>query len=441
MKTFTLKAAALLLATSIVNISALAQQPRTPRPGPQQATVAQLPQGLTEAKVKAHVIAPAHTKNIRIEEVNPDREVRYKIQPLNRKFNTTPKLDLGAFGLAVHNVLKDSVTGYILQVRQNGNLVHNGIWNWAQTPADQNKGWNEDTRMHVASVSKFLTAVGLVKALDSKGIPYDAKIINYLPSYWSKGNNIDKITFRNLLTHTSGFSTGSSASDYGFMKSKVAAGVSSVGSYDYENMNFGLARILIPIINGNISKGAMYPVPLLNDAYWDAVTLSYYKNYMQAKVFTPAGVNNAGFEPIPGGKNALAYKFPYGNTGGWNSGDLATVAGGAGWRLSTRELLNVMNYVRRKNTIIPAQKAQYMLDNYFGIDQAIDTPAGKIYNKNGAWGSYCDANNKNCKTEQSVVYFLPNGMELVVFVNSPIGSDGFSLRGIVKDAFINSLSN
>ena len=100
-----------------------------------------------------------------------------------------------------------------------------------------------------------------------------------------------------------------------------------------------------------------------------------------------------------------------------------------------------MDHVRRKNTIIPAQKAQYMLDNNFGIDQIIDTPAGKIYNKNGAWGSYCDANNKNCKTEQSVIYFLPNGMELVVFVNSPIGSEGFSLRGIVKDAFVNSLSN
>jgi len=32
--------------------------------------------------------------------------------------------------------------------------------------------------MHLASVSKYLTAVGLVKALDAKGISYDAKIID-----------------------------------------------------------------------------------------------------------------------------------------------------------------------------------------------------------------------------------------------------------------------
>jgi len=286
----------------------------------------------------------------------------------------------------------------------------------------------------VASVSKFLTAVGLVKVLDSKNISYDTAIIDYLPTYWSKGNNINKITFRQLLTHTSGFSTGSYASDYAFMKSKVAAGVTNVGSYDYENMNFGLCRILIPIINGNVSKGTeFFPTPAVNDQVWDAVTLYHYRNYMQANVFTPAGVNNVGFEPIPSGKNALAYKFPHNNEKGWNSGNLASVAGGAGWRLSTKELLNVMNHVRRKNTIIDDKKAQYMLDNYFGIDEAINTPAGKLYNKNGAWGT------GDGKTEQCVAYFLPDGMELVVFVNSPIGTSNFSLRGIVKDAFINCL--
>lgn len=43
--------------------------------------------------------------------------------------------------------------------------------------------------------------------------------------------------------------------------------------------------------------------------------------------------------------------------------------------------------------------------------------------------------------------FLPNEMELALFVNSLIGSvliageDGYSLRGIVKDTFINCLVN
>jgi CubicO group peptidase (beta-lactamase class C family) len=442
MKTFTLKTVVLLSVTSLIITISISASARAQQPPAGQLKLRNLPQGLPEAKVRAHVIAPPHVKNIQIEEVDPAREVRYKIAPVVKKFKATPKLDLGAFGAAIHAIFKDSVTGYILQIRQNGNLVHVGIWNWAQTPADQNKGWDENTRMHVASVSKFLTAVGLVKVLDSKKISYDAKIIDYLPTYWKKGKNVDKITFRHLLTHTSGFSTDSSASDYAFMKEKVAAGVSKGGSSDYENMNFGLMRILIPIINGDVGKGAEFIKDTnLNDQAWDAATLYHYEKYMQAKVFTPAGVNNADFAPLPGGKSALAYPFPHSNKKGWNSGDLATVAGGAGWRLSAKELLNVMDHVRRRNTIIDAQKAQYMLDNYFGIDQIIDTPAGKIYNKNGRWTAGKCETGKADPTEQSVAYFFPHGMELVVFVNSSIGKDCFSLRGIVKDVFVNSLSD
>lgn len=165
MKNPILKAVAFLLATSLIAIAPRALQVET-----KQRRLRSLPQGLTEAKVRRHVIAPLHVKNIQIEEVDEAREVRFNIPLRSTTFKTTPKPDLGAFGLAIHTVLKDSVTGYMLQVRKNGNLVHVGIWNWAQTPSDQGKGWNEDTRMHVASVSKFLTAVALVKSLDSKGI-------------------------------------------------------------------------------------------------------------------------------------------------------------------------------------------------------------------------------------------------------------------------------
>jgi CubicO group peptidase (beta-lactamase class C family) len=419
-----------------------APPPHEAQPGASQ--IANLPEGMTEAEVRAHVIAPPHVRDVDVEDVDLAREVRYDIGPagttaapnLDISAFGTPTLNLGAFGLKIHKALKDSAAGYMLQVRQNGALVHTGVWNWAQTPTDLGQGWSEATRMHVASVSKFLTAVALVKALDAKGVSYDAKIIGYLPTYWTKGPNIDQITFRHLLTHRSGLSPTSSATDSASMKSKVAAGVSSVGTAAYANMNFGLMRILIPIINGSVSKGTKYSdLSFLNDLTWDAVTIKYYKQYMQDKVFTPAGVVLAGFAPTFYFKNALAYKSAYAlNTEvGWNSGDLATVAGGAGWRLSTKELLSVMNHVRRKNTIISAAKAQYMLDNYFGIDQVISTPAGKIYNKNGGWGKYG-------RKEQCVAYFLPNGMELALFVDSPIGFGDRSLRTLVKDAFVASLT-
>jgi CubicO group peptidase (beta-lactamase class C family) len=386
----------------------------------------------TPAQARAHVFAPAHVRRIQIEEVDPDREVSYRMPPRRRKARRGAGVDLGEMGLKLWTALKDHVVGYILHVRQNGSLVHVGVWNWAQTPSDAAKGWTEDTRMHVASVSKFLTAVGTVRLLDSRNLSYDTKIVNYLPAHWSKGPNVDKITFRHLFTHTSGFVTGGSSTDYATMKSKVAAGVAGVGTYDYENMNFGLCRLLISTLSGAIAKNASYTPSYLNDAFWDLNTINAYRSYMQTKVFAPSGVVNAGFETLVYTPDALAYPFPYGTTNGWNSGDLKTVAGGAGWRLSIKELLDVMNHVRRKGTIVSATRAQYMLDNYFGIDMRTETAAGKLYNKNGSWTN-------NGKTEQCVAFFMPQGMELALFVNSPIGLSKLSLRNLVRDAYLNSL--
>jgi CubicO group peptidase (beta-lactamase class C family) len=437
MRRFTSKALGLVCLLTAAGLAVHAQGGVQVQPGVAQLQLraADLPRGLTPQRVQAHVLEPAHVRGIQMEEVDPSRERLYKVTVLPKVFKTTPQVDLEAFGKAMHAILKDNVTGYILQVRKNGNLNLNLIWNWAQTPADASKGWNEDTRMHVASVSKWLTAVGMVKTLDEAGISYDTKISGYLPSYWSKGAKINQISFRQLLQHRSGFDTDSSSSSYGFMKQKVADGVSNPGSYDYENMNFGLCRILMPIIQGKIKKDAKFIDNAdLNDKAWDAVTLLHYHDYMNDEVFGPAGVNNASFMPLANGKNAYAYKFPAGNDKGWDSGNLQTVAGGAGWRVSTKELLNVMNHVRRKGTVIPASKAQYILDNNFGIDQILDTPAGKMYNKNGGW-------NSSGRKEQCVAYFFPNGMECAVYVNSKIGADDFSLRGLVKDCYVSSLQD
>jgi CubicO group peptidase (beta-lactamase class C family) len=401
-----------------------------------------VPTNISKEEVLRHNISPQHTRNVPMETVDEAREKRFPIEvpawppgPPGPP-GSAPHLDLGAFGLRIYNALKDKVVGYILQIRQHGNLVHVGSWNWAQTPADKNLGWNENTQMHIASVSKFLTAVGMVKCLDDHGKSYkgEDKIVDYLPEYWRPGKNVNLITFRHLLTNRSGFKSvpPSSDSDYTFMKNMVEAGVSSVGSYDYENMNFGLCRILLPVVAGDLNRNVSYgSTPEANDQAWDFLTIYKYVGYMLSKVLSPAGAETANCEPTHIGPYALAYPWPNDGQNGWNSGNLKTMLGGAGWRLTAKQLLGVMDHVRRKNTIIDQSKTEYMLDNYFGIDQIISTPAGKLYNKNGGWGGY--------RKEQCVAYFLPNDMELALFVNSHFGDDSYSIRALVTDAFKASL--
>jgi hypothetical protein len=76
-------------------------------------------------------------------------------------------------------------------------------------------------------------------------------------------------------------------------RAKVARGATvdlGARSYDYENMNFGLCRLLISTISGAVPKNSTYTPSYLNDAFWDLNTINAYRAYMQAKVFTPSGV-------------------------------------------------------------------------------------------------------------------------------------------------------
>lgn len=435
-KTLT-KIFAILAATTLIALPAFTQR------DDRLAGVRKMPKGLTVEKARTHIIAPAHTRGIEAEkdvEAEPSIQLKLKKRPRPSipAGGTPPKLNVTEFANDLNSVLKNSTAGFAMEIRQNGTPIFGLIGGWAQTPNDRSLAWNGNVRMHVASVSKMLTAIGMVKLLDSKGIPLNKEIIGYLPAYWSKGANVNKITFRHLLTHRSGLGVlpavgggNSSASDYAFMKQNIALGVPEPGGEShYQNVNFSLMRVLISVINGDIDVD-YNPSAQTRDIIWDALTIGYYQDYMQDHVFTPAGVANAGFAPLPVPVNsALGYAFPPGS--GWNSGNLETISGGAGWRLSVSEVLNVMNHFRRKGTIMSASRAQDVLDAGLGVDSR-STPAGKMYFKKGAYG------NGSGKHEQCMAYYWPDGMEMVIFVNSRVSPVSFSLHKLVRDIYLNSL--
>lgn len=343
-----------------------------------------------------------------------------------------PTLNVNAFGQDLHNALKASVAGYMMRLRKNGTTIYTLQWNWAQTPADGGFGWNPNRRMHVASVSKLMTGIAMTKLLDSKGISYDAKILGYLPAHWSKDPDASKITFRHLMTHRSGISTGGSEASYAFARQQIANNVNggTVGAAqgDYENVNFSLQRILIGVIGGYIDKSANFGAA--NDALWNAITNIGYIDYMNKNIFGPSGVSGVSLSKPAG--PAFAYTWNGGS--GWNSGNLAGLSGGVGWHMSVDEVLNVMTALRKGKLMAPS-KAQSLLDASFGLDSGaggVNTPAGRLYHKNGRWRS-------GGRTEQCVAFFLPEGMELVVFVNSDVGANDTFLRSLVQQLYVDNI--
>jgi CubicO group peptidase (beta-lactamase class C family) len=288
--------------------------------------------------------------------------------------------------------------------------------------------------MHVASCSKLLTAMAMIRLLGDINMPVDTPIAQFLPRYWAQGPNMNAVTFRHLMTHTSGLGIANkSDSDYAFMRSCVATGSSGLGTYLYQNMNFGLCRILLATINGNIDPGANFFIPFLpnsNDLLWDIVTTQAYAQYMHDHIFGPSGVQEATLDRRD--HHALAYSFPP-QAAGWNSGDLTTMAGGCAWHLSVEDLLKVLGAFRRGRLGVSTAQAEAMLDAGLGIDAAIPTPLGNAYNKGGLWG------NPGGQIEQSLAYVLPQDMELVLFANSPVGSPATSFPDLVMRVYLDNL--
>ena len=146
------------------------------------------------------------------------------------------------------------------------------------------------------------------------------------------------------------------------------------------------------------------------------------------KVFGPSGVSHATLDHPD--NSALAYYFPSADDG-WDSGNLEAVSGGAGWHLSINDLLKVMSTFRRKGTIMKKDKAEKLLDNKFGVSKN-STSAGMLYVKNGLWRKGTEL---AAHVEQCVAYFLPEDMEMAVFVNSYVGLPPKSLEGLVTDIY------
>lgn len=388
---------------------------------------------ISEAALQTHIFRPEHVAEaaVRIElrdAVDGERDPAEDPTPSGLFY----RLNVGKLGRDLHALLSGCLVGYSLQLRRYGRPLLDQQWNWAQTPTDDYVPWASNVKMHVASVSKMITAMALTKLLRSRGISPDAPMAPWLPGYWQRGPGVERISFRQLLTHTSGLvmldEKQPGPSDFQFMKDQIAIG--AVGKSVYRNMNFGLCRILIAAIDGAIpfrlfSSG-------LTDAFWDITTIRAYERYVQQNVFDPVGVTAAFTH---GAQDALAYPFPA-TAAGWNSGDLSTMSGCAAWHLSVDDLLIIMAAFRRRGFIVDPAVAQTMLDQQFGIDVRKDTALGRIYAKGGFW-SFKDGE----FVEQSCVFFLPKGMELVILANSPLCKPDTGFMGQVIGAIEANIEN
>jgi CubicO group peptidase (beta-lactamase class C family) len=344
--------------------------------------------------------------------------------------------------------LDGKVVGYACTV--GGAEVSTFAQGWARTAADSpKKQFLPSTKITVASVAKFVTGVAAMRVLAKNKVGLDTGIGGHLPKDWKLDPNVASITFRQLLSHSSGIKHyGNVSMDYDGLKTFFTQTVDTTKNTKcqgpavvnlanpinpkdmtrcYSNYNFAIFRILLPIIDGFVDDPA-HRAQKLADAYVKIVA---------DNVFAPVGVTGMLAKPPASGPQATGYAFSYqypGTSKGVDWGDDTLIVGAAGWYLAIEDVAEVLNSLNKNDgRILTKAQVQDMETSVMGWDKAKDSAGNRWVEKNGGWG----ANNTTIST--SVVLFGA-GLFGAMFLNSDIsGEPGVGAETVLHDAYIAAL--
>jgi Beta-lactamase/Polyglycine hydrolase-like, structural repeat len=162
----------------------------------------------------------------------------------------------------VRSTLSGIVKGYAFAVAdRNGAIQAKAAGGWAQDPSDGNVRMTTDIATAIGSVTKVMSGAALLHlferhALASTSVDaqLDMKMLSKLPEKWQfqwRGRNLERISYRHLLQHKSGFRDASCDGKALEPLDQLAAGVKieDVGKLRcYNNFNYYLMRYLIASI-------------------------------------------------------------------------------------------------------------------------------------------------------------------------------------------------
>jgi CubicO group peptidase (beta-lactamase class C family) len=314
--------------------------------------------------------------------------------------------------------LRGKDIGYAFTIYEGTELAAqgNGGFQSRKADAEGQKSFTADTKMHIASMTKTLTAMAFLKVAQQKGIFTTGRIAKYLPPAWPRGGGIDQITFGDLLTHRSGIAgLGSNCQNgsfteniYSGLRQLIAKGVTSRGSYCYQNTNFGLFRVLIPSILGYQFTG--------NETTDGAETEKRYLAFLQQEIFEKAGVSNATMT-YPAGNPTYTYNSPLSDSQiGWNPGSFSQTLGGYGMYLTPTEAGKIYASALSSaaNAVLSNALSDSLLIKNLGCYKAT-SGIGTYYYHDGWWYSGLVATGQGLRT---IWMKFPNNITCVLFVNA-----------------------
>jgi D-alanyl-D-alanine carboxypeptidase len=177
---------------------------------------------------------------------------------------------------------EDKFSGQLLVARR-GKILLDQSWGMADREAG--KPVTADSRFRIGSMNKMFTAIAILQLVEAGKIGLSEPLVRYLPDYPNK-ELASKVTIRHLLTHTGG--TGDIFGP-GFATYRLA-----LRDHDAYLRQFG-ARALLKE-PGAAFQYSNYGYVLLGAVIERVSGMSYY-DYVEQKVYRPAGMKDTGSLP------------------------------------------------------------------------------------------------------------------------------------------------
>lgn len=330
-----------------------------------------------------------------------------------------------------------SAVGSQFVITRNGQVVASVADGDARRAVDGQMDMTTSSRIEVMSVTKHVTAITLLRWLDIRNFDVDRPISDVLPPKWTKAGGFaadaaNPITFRHLLTHTSGINQAMTAAPasaglgngWDGLKSLVAYGATpNAAAGNYKNANYALMRVLIPRLSGEKK-------PTEATAYKDYLT------EVNRVVFKPAGVAKVSCHAVDDSSAALVYDTTVpGGTGllpERQDDDAADCGGHIGLHLSSTDLARVGAYLRHTEKLLSADVRQTMSDGRLGWNAGSNNGGGRTDTK-GVWWHGGDGTWSG-RQVHSCVMAMPQGYSASLIVNSQPASACGVLLNAYKDS-------
>jgi CubicO group peptidase (beta-lactamase class C family) len=293
--------------------------------------------------------------------------------------------------------------GYGFEVLQKGKVVAEGTEGWARAPWEKinpSLKWTLNKPMGVASVSKTVTAVALLRLWDETGQkfslddPFWPHIKQICPEAHA---DVKSVTIRQLLRHRSGLKPGNDVSNPKDLEKLLNQPLAhKPGTFEeYQNNNYYIVRLVIEQI------GRVQYTPYIKSHVLAPMGITQMETHFQAK------------EPMCGylklGNKRPGYPFD------WN---LDAGAGAAGWYASVADLGRFLNGIREQRVLSP-QTTDEMFKGNLGWD---GSDPGWVKNGGWSWDEGSGPGSRAGDLESAIGHF-PDGVDGVLLVNCTSPTD------------------